>query len=282
MKNQFHEELKRIAVDHPDWRPFQCQGHPFVAQVFIIGQNPKNPGLNNWWDYWDPIAGFDYRKFDRDKWSKQSRESTTQKRFNSFFEGLGTEVDWLVTNLYPVATNQGYVEDGGFEHLKLLLNYCKPSHIVVCSKLAWQIFFAHRVGQRLDIYQNKFTEAKWQSIKLYVTWQPARGPSYNKFYALGRKIRQALSNGYTPSIDTQSSNYNIHIATEQEESQVSTKYKVGEVVTYRGRTGRIVEAQKNDKRRGKIRGEMNNRCEPGQWVGNLGTGANDMYRLEEV
>jgi hypothetical protein len=280
MKSQFHEELQRIAVEHPDWRPFQCQGHPFAAQVFIIGQNPANPGLNNWWDYWDSIDGFDYKKFNSDKWDKQDRETPTYKRFKRFFAGLGNDVDWLITNLYPVATKSGYVKDGGTTHLELLLEYCKPSHIVVCSASAWHKFFNPRVKKKLKIFGGKFTEIRWHNTKLYVTKQPAYGPSFNKFYALGQKIRQELNNG-PPSFDyTQGSNK--HIANEQEESQMTTKYKVGEIITYRGRTGRIVEAQKNDKRRGKIRGEMNKRCKPGQWVGNLGTGADDMYRLEKV
>ncbi len=69
---------------------------------------------------------------------------------------------------------------------------------------------------------------------------------------------------------------------------MSTKYQVGEIVTFRGETGRVVEAHKNDRGKDVIRREMNNRCGPGQWVSNLGTGGQgrlgdggEMYRLDE-
>jgi hypothetical protein len=288
-EKQFDEELRKIAVDHPDWRPFQCQGHPLAAQVFIIGQNPANPGLNNWWGYWDPITGFDYEKFDLDKWNKQDGESLTHKRLKRFFEGLGTDVNWLATNLYPVATKSSYITDGGTKHLDLLLEYCKPSHIVVCSALAWHKFFEPRVRKTLKISGGKFTEILWHSSKLYVTKQPAYGPSFNKFYALGQKISETLGRSQKPDAYTQNSSYNTNIIKRQEDLQMSTKYEVGEIVTYRGKTGRVVEARKNDKGYGVVRKEMNRRCKSGQWVSNLGTSGKglpgdggEMYRLEKV
>ncbi len=62
---------------------------------------------------------------------------------------------------------------------------------------------------------------------------------------------------------------------------MSTKYLVGEIATFQGRTGRVVEARKNDQGYRVLRREMNSSRGPGQWVSNLGTGSDDMYRLEE-
>jgi len=70
---------------------------------------------------------------------------------------------------------------------------------------------------------------------------------------------------------------------------MSTKHEIGEIVTFRGKTGRVVEAMKNNKGYGVVRDEMKKRCNRDQWVGNLGTGGKgevddggDMYRLEKA
>jgi hypothetical protein len=70
---------------------------------------------------------------------------------------------------------------------------------------------------------------------------------------------------------------------------MTTKYKVGETVEYRGETGRIVEAHENDQGYGVLRRELKNRCRPHEWVSNLCTGGKgepgdggDIYRLEPV
>lgn len=69
----------------------------------------------------------------------------------------------------------------------------------------------------------------------------------------------------------------------------STVFSVGQVVRYREKEGRIVEAQANDRGLGVVRDEMRDRLEPGQWVSNLGTGGRGMpgdggmmFRLEPV
>ena len=68
-----------------------------------------------------------------------------------------------------------------------------------------------------------------------------------------------------------------------------TRYRVGEVVTYGNRVGRVLEALKNDKGYGVVRRELRRRCGRAQWVSNLGTGGmgqpgdgGEMYRLEDV
>jgi hypothetical protein len=48
-KQEFHAELNKVEIQHKDWRPFQCQGHPFDAQIFIIGINPATPNLSHQW-----------------------------------------------------------------------------------------------------------------------------------------------------------------------------------------------------------------------------------------
>ena len=65
-----------------------------------------------------------------------------------------------------------------------------------------------------------------------------------------------------------------------------TVYSVGEIVTFRGKEGRVVEARKNDRGLGVVRRSMIDECTPGQWVSNLGTGGHgapgdggEMYRL---
>ena len=63
------------------------------------------------------------------------------------------------------------------------------------------------------------------------------------------------------------------------------RYHAGDIVLYRGKTGRILIARKNTKK-DKQREQMNRYKKPGQYVSNLNTGPSDqggdLYLLEET
>ena len=67
---------------------------------------------------------------------------------------------------------------------------------------------------------------------------------------------------------------------------MDTRYERGTVVRYRGKTGRIIDARRNDnpgiRGSGPQRKQMNSEKGVGQYVSNLDTGAEDLYILEET
>ncbi len=63
------ERLKEV-ISYPccNYRPFVCRneenGFPDSHDVIIIGEDEKTKLDTNWWDFWNPESGFDYKRFE--------------------------------------------------------------------------------------------------------------------------------------------------------------------------------------------------------------------------
>ena len=143
-KATFHARLKEIPIkDHPDYRPFLCHGHPLDADVFVIGRNPANPGLPNWWDYWKAEAGFNFDQFQIANRKYRRKKSDTRDSNKALFKGLGS-LKWVETNVYAIASagkralkkanRQSHLCLLDTTSLDLLLEACRPKAIFVHSE----------------------------------------------------------------------------------------------------------------------------------------------------
>ncbi len=93
----FKSNISTAVREHKDFRPFYCEGDPYKANVFLIGQNPATPDLRvSWWDFWSETQGFDFKRFDIVNEKKRGGEpSKTRKlldelkpRLNTLYWGL--------------------------------------------------------------------------------------------------------------------------------------------------------------------------------------------------
>ena len=100
---QFDAEVRRLTNEHPDARPFLCQGMPYPTDVMLVG---LNPGLAvPFWRYWNAEEGCD-----RSGWLRAYRNARPQigpmrRRIELLFDAL-SGYRCVESNLYPLPSRR--------------------------------------------------------------------------------------------------------------------------------------------------------------------------------
>ena len=213
-KATFHARLKEIPIqEHRDFRPFLCHGHPFEAEVFIIGLNPANPDLPKWWNYWNAEVGFDFDGFENVNRKENPKKSPTREGTESFIEGLSSSLKWIETNLYAIASDREKALRQANKNsdlnlldtssLDLLLEACRPKVIFVHGRAPCK-YLGKKAAGNIDLRRIKFTTPVGLTLYDYETLcYPLRNHlAYTRditemlkgcMLMLGQKIRSELS-----------------------------------------------------------------------------------------
>lgn len=205
-KTTFNARLQKIAIkDHPDYRPFQCHGYPLDADVFIIGHNPANPGLPNWWNFWDAETGFDFDRFESANQKNRDKKSVTRKSIEFLIEGLGS-LKWVETNLYAIAAKKKkHLKKIDKDHssLDLLLEACHPKAIfihdeVVCAYISEKtggVDLSIGFMTPIELTLNDYTTVCYP-LRKHLASKEAREEIISAYMiVLGQQIRQRLERG---------------------------------------------------------------------------------------
>lgn len=196
-KQIFHAQLSRIKLNHKDWRPFLCHGHPMDADVFIIGENPTTPGLPDWWNFWDREAGFDYNAMERcNQVLRGGKSSPTRKRVRALCDGLGSGIRWVETNLYPIASTKAkFMPSIGKnnQHLDLLLSSCQPKVLYVHGTKCTPYFITNFGIELGSVSGGRYVgpiRCPGRDTLIYHSYQLSLGPGHDVLRALGQQIQR--------------------------------------------------------------------------------------------
>jgi len=194
--SEFDRTIRELTGEHPEARPFLCEGSPFGCDVFLVGLNPVTP--TPFWPYWRLPYGChkkewlgDYRDY---LVRSGDRGSPTRERIESIFKGVAP-VRCLETNVFPYRSpNQG----------SLTINQRDPRVLdYLLRVLAPKVVFAHggcavthfeRLTGR-PLPHDEFTSVTLSGIRMeIITGQHLRrvpeGWTYERFEQLGRQLRE--------------------------------------------------------------------------------------------
>jgi hypothetical protein len=142
-KERFSERLRWHvnAVRGNDARPFICLGHPFEADIFVVGVNAKTDVNMPFWSFWKTETGMNLAKFDKRYLSQTvtHKFSDTRKNINSIANNLSPGLRWLATNIYwHPSKDQALLSEHqtGNPHLRTkspfrwLMGACNPEYII--------------------------------------------------------------------------------------------------------------------------------------------------------
>lgn len=172
-RNDLERRLESLQIEN--LRPFICKGSPLDCTVFIIGINPATES-SDFWHYWNDKIGFDYDNwFEAYKKSRRERKkreiSNTRRNLNIINEELDKEkIKVLETNLYTKATARAKELqniDKNTEILDFLIQTIKPKLLVTHGKDVKKAMNI-KIGKKLDLSKEKFTEVILHDIKLDV------------------------------------------------------------------------------------------------------------------
>lgn len=95
---QFEFEVRRLTGDHPDARPFLCNGNPYPSDLMLVG---LNPGVAiPFWRHWSVTNGCDKAGWLEAYRNLRRRYGPTRRRIELLFEGL-SNYRCVEANLYP-------------------------------------------------------------------------------------------------------------------------------------------------------------------------------------
>lgn len=85
--SQFDEHIRRLTGEHPESRPFICDGSPFDCEVAEIGINPGTP--TPFWPHWSASRGlFDKQAWLNDYLDRHGKFGPTRRNIDLFSQAL--------------------------------------------------------------------------------------------------------------------------------------------------------------------------------------------------
>ena len=117
------EELRQLIPTPCHHRPLVCDGLPEESELLVIGLAPATKTSVDWWSWWNPTSGFNFRAFEQhyeDSRIKLGKRpvSNTRKRLNWIREAGIRAVE---TNVFATEQPSGYGGQSNTTVLELLL-----------------------------------------------------------------------------------------------------------------------------------------------------------------
>lgn len=95
--NDIDTNIRHLTNEHPEARPFLCEGSPIGSEVFLVGINPGTD--TSFWPCWRPPYGCHKDEWLQDYRRNHSRYKPTRARIERLFESLAP-VRCLETNVF--------------------------------------------------------------------------------------------------------------------------------------------------------------------------------------
>lgn len=94
---ELDHEIRRLTREHPEARPFLCEGSPIGCDIFLVGINPGTD--TPFWPYWRLPYGCHKQEWLKDYLQRHGRFLQTRARIERLFEAT-VPVRCLETNMF--------------------------------------------------------------------------------------------------------------------------------------------------------------------------------------
>ncbi len=195
--NEIDANIRRLTGEHPEARPFLCEGSPIGAEVFLVGINPGTS--TPFWPYWRLPYGCYKNEWIQAYLKSHKRFKITRARIERLVAVLD-QVKYLETNVYfrytpdadslPKDLRDIAVFRYLFQTLKPTVMFVHGDTSITCIE--------YIIGRRLA--RGQFTSVSYRDIEVDVltgphfrcnsSTNPEKGWIKERVDAIGRDIQQ--------------------------------------------------------------------------------------------
>ena len=197
---ELDDTIRRLTGEHPEARPFLCDGSPIGSEVFLVGINPGTD--TPFWPYWRLPSGCHKDEWIKEYLKRHGHFKTTRARIERLFDSI-QPVKCLETNIFCRYSPNAASLPKDVQDTRLFDYLCKalsPAVIFIYGDPG--IRHIEQIVKR-SLQKNQFTTAMLNGAQIDIIagphlrcsafTDPLRGWTNERIDAVGREIKRRCS-----------------------------------------------------------------------------------------